>query len=60
MTENGGDIVKVRATVRSGAYPYRISHPTLWIWTEPDGTERSYDTKREAVAARAAYIEETS
>lgn len=29
------------------------SHPTVWIWTDAEGTERVFDTKAEAVAAKA-------
>jgi hypothetical protein len=32
----------------------RITHPTMWCWTDPDDTERYYDTKAEAVAAEQA------
>lgn len=28
------------------------THPVQWIWTDPEGIERSYDTKREALTAR--------
>lgn len=29
-----------------------VTHPWWWAWTDPDGYERYYDTKREAEQAR--------
>ena len=31
------------------------SHPYVWIWTDPEGTERVYNTKSEAIEARDSY-----
>jgi len=30
----------------------RITHPWVWIWTDPDGYERCYDSKAAALAAQ--------
>jgi hypothetical protein len=31
------------------------SHPWQWIWTDPTGTERAYDTKHDAIDARGEW-----
>jgi hypothetical protein len=33
----------------------RFAHPWLWTLTEPDGTQRTFDTRREAVAFAREY-----
>lgn len=38
----------------------RVSHPTVWIYTDPDGYERSFDTRREAGAFAADYEREAA
>jgi hypothetical protein len=56
MTETG-PIVRTRVTwVRwdSAALRTRISHPSVWIWTDSDGYERAFDSEADAVSARAA------
>lgn len=33
-----------------------ISHPTLWIWTDSEGTQRTYLTKGEALQAKRSAV----
>lgn len=51
-------IVRQRVTwVRWERGQQQISHPWVWVWTDEDGYERCFDTKREADAARLASRE---
>lgn len=57
------DITRERVTWTrwdADALRTRVSHPIVWIVTEPDGYQRTFPTKAEAVAFVARYVEESA